>query len=152
MNRSLYTKLVLIIIFIIIALTVVTGVFLTRGVRSFYLNEFYDRMQEVFSSVDLAAELRADAAADDPQHMDEVLAAYAGRLGIDTGTRNYHILSGDTGAWITGSTTPENGIEITPNIITALSGESGYASDPSAEYMDVALPIEGGTTGYIVCI
>ena len=152
MNRSLYTKLVLIIIFIIIALTVVTGVFLTRGVRSFYLNEFYDRMQEVFSSVDLAAELRADAAADDPQHMDEVLAAYAGRLGIDTGTRNYHILSGDTGAWITGSTTPENGIEITPNIITALSGESGYASDPSAEYMDVALPIEGGTTGYIVYI
>lgn len=109
MNRSLYTKLVLIIIFIIIALTVVTGVFLTRGVRSFYLNEFYDRMQEVFSSVDLAAELRADAAADDPQHMDEVLAAYAGRLGIDTGTRNYHILSGDTGAWITGSTTPETG-------------------------------------------
>ena len=152
MNRSLYTKLVLIIIFIIIALTVVTGVFLTRGVRSFYLNEFNDRMQEVFSSVDLAAELRADAAADDPQHMDEVLAAYAGRLGIDTGTRNYHILSGDTGAWITGSTTPENGIEITPNIITALSGESGYASDPSAEYMDVALPIEGGTTGYIVYI
>lgn len=64
MNRSLYTKLVLIIIFIIIALTVVTGVFLTRGVRSFYLNEFYDRMQEVFSSVDLAAELRADAAAE----------------------------------------------------------------------------------------
>ena len=40
MNRSLYSKLVLIIIFLIIALTTVTGVFLTRGVRSFYLNEF----------------------------------------------------------------------------------------------------------------
>ena len=51
MNRSLYTKLVLIIIFIIIALTVVTGVFLTRGGRSFYLNEFYDRMQEVFAAM-----------------------------------------------------------------------------------------------------
>ncbi len=153
MNRSLYTKLVLIIIFLIIALTAVTGVFLTRGVRSFYLNEFYDRMQEVFSGAELAAELRADAAAEDPQHMDEVLAAYAGRLGIDTGTRNYHILSGDTGAWITGSTEPENGmIAITPNIITALSGESGYESDPSADYMDVALPIEGGATGYIVYI
>lgn len=48
MNRSLYTKLVLIILFLIIALTAVTGVFLTRGVRSYYLNEFYARMQEVF--------------------------------------------------------------------------------------------------------
>ena len=44
MNRSLYTKLVLIILFLIISLTAVTGVFLTRGVRSFYLNGFYTRM------------------------------------------------------------------------------------------------------------
>ena len=40
MNRSLYTKLVLIILFLIIALMLVAGVFLTRGVRSFYLNDF----------------------------------------------------------------------------------------------------------------
>ena len=152
MNRSLYTKLVLIILFLIIALTAVTGVFLTRGVRSYYLNEFYARMQEVFADEELASGLRSAAEAGDPDNMAEVLGAYTGRLGIDTGTRNYHILSGDTGRWLAGSTTPENGIAITPNIISALSGENGYASDPTADYMDVALPIEGGSTGYIVYV
>ena len=152
MNRSLYTKLVLIILFLIIALTAVTGVFLTRGVRSYYLNEFYARMQEVFADEELASGLRSAAAADDPDNMAEVLGAYTGRLGIDTGTRNYHILSGDTGRWLAGSTTPENGVAITPNIISAISGVNGYASDPTADYMDVALPIEGGSTGYIVYV
>ena len=122
MNRSLYTKLVLIILFLIISLTAVTGVFLTRGVRSFYLNEFYNRMQEVFSDEELASGLRSAAQADAPDNMAEVLGAYTGRLGIDTGTRNYHILSGETGAWLAGSVTPENGVAITPNIISAIAG------------------------------
>ena len=43
---SLYTKLVLIIFVLIIALMAVTGVFLTRGVSSFYTNDFYDQMQQ----------------------------------------------------------------------------------------------------------
>ena len=137
MNRSLYTKLVLIILFLIISLTAVTGVFLTRGVRSFYLNEFYNRMQEVFSDEELASGLRSAAQADAPDNMAEVLGAYTGRLGIDTGTRNYHILSGETGAWLAGSVTPENGVAITPNIISAIAGENGYASDPTAEYLSL---------------
>ena len=58
MNRSLYTKLVLIILFLIIALMLVAGVFLTRGVRNFYLSDFYDNMAEVFSTQELADTLR----------------------------------------------------------------------------------------------
>ena len=152
MNRSLYTKLVLIILFLIIALMLVAGVFLTRGVRSFYLNDFYDIMAEVFSDQELADALRAAAAEDDPEYMSEILGVYAGRLGIDRGTRNYHILSGATGEWLAGSVTPENGVEITPNIVTALGGENGDASDPNADYMDLALPVEGGDQDYIIYI
>lgn len=152
MNRSLYTKLVLIILFLIIALMLVAGVFLTRGVRSFYLNDFYDSMAEVFSDQELASTLRAAAQDDDPEYMNEVLGANAGLLGIDRGTRNYHILSGDTGEWLAGSVTPEYGVEITPNIISALEGENGDASDPNADYMDIALPLEGGDQDYIIYI
>ncbi len=152
MNRSLYTKLVLIILFLIIALMLVAGVFLTRGVRSFYLNDFYDSMAEVFSDRELASTLRAAAQDDDPEYMNEVLGANAGLLGIDRGTRNYHILSGDTGEWLAGSVTPEYGVEITPNIISALAGENGDASDPNADYMDIALPLEGGDQDYIIYI
>ena len=152
MNRSLYTKLVLIILFLIIALMLVAGVFLTRGVRSFYLNDFYDSMAEVFSDQELASILSAAAQDDDPEYMNEVLGANAGLLGIDRGTRNYHILSGDTGEWLAGSVTPEYGVEITPNIISALAGENGDASDPNADYMDIALPLEGGDQDYIIYI
>ena len=61
MNRSLYTKLVLIILVLIVALMLVAGVFLTRGVRSFYLNDFYDSMAEAFGDQDLAEDLRSAA-------------------------------------------------------------------------------------------
>ena len=152
MNRSLYTKLVLIILFLILALMLVAGVFLTRGVRSFYLNDFYDSMAEAFSDNELAVALRGAAAEDDPDYMSEILGAYQGPLGIDRGTRNYHILDGATGAWLAGSVTLENGVDITPNIVTALGGENGDASDPNADYMDVALPLEGGDSSYIVYI
>ena len=110
MNRSLYSKLVLIILFLIIALMLVTGVFLTRGVRSFYLNDFYENMAEAFADNELAVALREAAAEDDVEQMSEILGVYNGRLGIDRGTRNYYILSGDTGDWLAGSTTPEREI------------------------------------------
>ena len=152
MNRSLYTKLVLIILFLIIVLMLVAGVFLTRGVRSFYLNDFYDNMSEVFADNEVAVALREAAADDSPAYMSEILGVYAGRLGIDRGTRNYHILDGATGDWLAGSVTMENGVEITPNIVTALGGESGDASDPNADYMDLALPVEGGDSDYIIYI
>ena len=48
MGRSLYTKLVLIIMTLIVAFMVVVGAFLLHGVRSFYLNQFYEGMQTVF--------------------------------------------------------------------------------------------------------
>ena len=153
MNRSLYTKLVLIIIFLIIALMLVAGVFLTRGVRSFYLNDFYDRMAEAFSDPGLAQDLRDAAAEDSPQYLSEILGANTGTLGIDRGTRNYHILDGETADWLAGSVTPENGsVEITPNIVAALGGETGDESDPNAAYMDIAIPVAGGEDDYIVYI
>ena len=153
MNRSLYTKLVLIILVLIVALMLVAGVFLTRGVRSFYLNDFYDSMAEAFGDQDLAEDLRSAAAEDDPAYMSEILGANAGQLGIDRGTRNYHILSGETGEWLAGSITPENNnLDITPNIITALSGGNGDASYPNADYMDIALPVEGGSSDYIIYV
>lgn len=153
MNRSLYTKLVLIILTIIISLMTVAGVFLMRGVRNFYLSEFYDKMQEVFSNRQLADDLRSAADSDDAAaNMVDIIKAYVGYLGIDAGTRNYYILDGTTGAFRAGSDTPANGVDITPNIVTALGGSPGYASDPGADYMDVALPVIGTRGSYIVYI
>ncbi|NMA38148.1 MAG: cell wall metabolism sensor histidine kinase WalK, partial [Papillibacter sp.] len=46
------------------------------------------------------------------------------------------------------------GVEITPNILTALQGRAGYLSDSSEEYMDVAIPLTGANNqnSYIIYI
>ena len=154
MIRSIYTKLVAIILVLIISLMVVVGAFLLAGVRNFYINEFYSRMQAVFASADVAADLRAAAdEADAAELMAEILRANMGRLGISSGTRNYYILNGESGAYLTGSD-PEAGprLGVTRNILTAISGSEGYFSNSSDDYMDVALPVRGESGSYIIYI
>ncbi len=54
-------KLVLIMLLLIISLMTVVSAFLIRGVMSFYLNQFYDQMNEVFSKTEFADDLRSAA-------------------------------------------------------------------------------------------
>ena len=154
MTKSIYTKLVAIIIVLILALMAVVGAFLMRGVRNFYINDFYTQMQEAFSGAVMAGDLRA--AADEPEaavRMAGILRANSGQLGINIGTRNYYILDGATGAYITGSD-PENGpkLAVTRNILTAIGGEEGYAANSRDDFMDVALPIRGESGNFIIYI
>jgi two-component system sensor histidine kinase VicK len=145
MTKSIYSKLVIIILLLIVSLTTVVGAFLMRGVRNFYIHAFYERMQEVFAEADLAADLRAAADTEDAAaHMGESLRANMGRLGIDAGTRNYFILDGGSGKVLTGSDPAQGAqLQITPNILTAMNGSEGYAARGKDSYMDVALPISG---------
>ena len=153
MGRSLYTKLVLIIMTLIVAFMAVVGAFLLHGVRNFYLSEFYQQMQSVFSSEELAEDLHHAADADNGvSAIADILNAYKGPLGIDAGTRNYYILDGMTGGYVTGSNDPAEEITNTANILTAMTGQSGYASDASADFMDVAIPLEGTSGRYIIYI
>lgn len=154
MTKSIYTKLVAIFLVLILALMAVVGAFLMRGVRNFYISEFYAQMQEAFSGAVMAGDLRA--AADEPDaamRMADILRANSGQLGIRAGTRNYYILDGETGECITGSD-PVAGqtLAVTRNILTAMGGGEGYASNSSDDYMDVALPISGESGSYIIYI
>ncbi len=147
----LHLKLVLIMLLLIVSLMTVVCAFLVRGVVNFYLSGFYKSMQDVFAIQEFADDLRAAADGDDgARRMDEILSAYSGLLGIDAVNRNYYILDGTTGAVLDGSTDSEAGI--TPNIITALNGREGYASNRSASYMDVAVPVSGEQGSYIIYI
>ena len=154
MTKSIYTKLVAIFLVLILALMAVVGAFLMRGVRNFYINEFYAQMQEAFAGAVMAGDLRA--AADEPDaaaRMADILRANSGQLGISAGTRNYYILDGESGAYLTGSD-PAAGqkLSVTRNILTAMNGSEGYASNSSDDYMDVALPVRGESGSYIIYI
>jgi len=149
MNKSLYTKLVLIMLVLIFSLMAVVGAFLMNEIRAFYLDDFYAKMKTVFEDRELTEDLYA---ATNYEDIADILKAYSGQLGIDSGSRNYYVLDGETGAVLTGSGSETENLKKTTNIITAISGQAGYVSDYSSSYMDVALPINSSSGHYIVYI
>lgn len=153
MRQGLYSKLVFIMLLLILSLMLVVGVFLTRGVSDFYTQRFYEQMQTVFADQSFASGLRSAASEEDAaQKLSEVLRTYAGSLGVDSRTRNYYILSGETGEYLTGSRS-EVAIGITPNVLAAVNGSEGYQYDPNSGYMDVAIPLSDELGGeYIIWV
>lgn len=156
LNRGLHFKLVLIMLILIVSLMTVVCAFLVRGVLNYYLFEFYDQMKKVFTDVEFISELssRAKLGVDE---LNDMLAAYKGPLGIDSGTRNYYILDGRTGELLVdgdklSGVVSGQKIDITPNIIKALNGQEGYKGSIAGAYMDFAVPIKGGENSYIVYI
>ena len=153
MRRSLQSKLVFVLLLLIVALMVVVSAFLIRGVMQFYMGGFYQQMQEVFGNQAFVSDLRE--AAGEPEgetHLAEVMSAYSGALGIDAGVRSFYILSGDTGRVLASGDGGTEDVELTPNVITALAGSEGYASEAGAAYMDVAVPISGEGSRYVVYV
>ncbi len=153
MRKGLQAKLLFILLLLIVSLMAVVSAFLIRGVMQFYLGGFYRQMQEVFGNTAFVSDLRAAAAAPGGEtQMASILSAYSGALGIDEGVRTYYILSGETGKLLAAGDGSTEELEITPNILTALTGREGYASDAGASYMDVAVPIEGEGARYVVYV
>ncbi|MEG1918358.1 MAG: ATP-binding protein, partial [Oscillospiraceae bacterium] len=157
MFRSLHMKLVLIMLLLITSLMAVVGAFLTTSVSNYFIDSFYQQMQDTFGegNADFVASLRSEAAqADGAERIADLLGVNSGRLGIDYRTRNYYVLDGKTGKFITGS--DENGAAnldlATPNLLTARNGEVGDRSDITASYMDVAIPIVGEDNAFILYI
>ncbi|MDR0951785.1 MAG: cell wall metabolism sensor histidine kinase WalK [Oscillospiraceae bacterium] len=150
LNRSLYTKLVLIMLLLILSLTTVVGAFLVTEIRAFYLEDFYTQMKSVFESEDFQEVLLNAGEYDDvASELDNWVRARSGQLGLDPRARNYYILDGATGAVIPGhSSGTEQQLPMTANILTAITGAVGDSSNRSATYMDVAIPVSSSEEGY----
>ena len=137
-------KLTMILLLLILSLMAVVGAFLTTSVSSFYINTFYQQMDDVFGqdNPDFYPALCREAAQENgPELIQDMLAANAGLLGIDYRTRNYYVLDG-TGMFLSSSDEKlASQPEITANILAAENGRVGDESDISADYMDFAVPI-----------
>ena len=155
MFRSLHMKLVLIMMLLIVSLMTVVGAFLTNSVSRFYMNDFYSQMDTVFSDAEFARDLMTpeEEEEDGTAALQRVLQSYMGALGVDSRNRNYYILDGETGKFLTGSD-PEGGAALTytHNLNAALAGREGYDGDPAASYMDVAIPVTRGDNSYIIYV
>ena len=163
MFRSLHMKLTLILLLLITSLMAVVGAFLTTSVSSFYIDTFYEQMDSVFGSDqgDFVSSLRSEAAQPDgASRILEMLELKTGQMGIDYRTRNYFILDGTTGSYISGSAEEsELPREQSANLLTARNAIAqgdetavGDASDITSDFMDVAIPIFSGDNAYIIYI
>ncbi len=156
-------KLMLILLLLITSLMAVVGAFLTTSVSSFYINTFYEQIADVFGEdqQEFVSTLRSEAAQEDgAQRLQEILKISAGELGIDYRSRNYFILAGRTGAFLSGSAGEDSlPRQQTANLLTARNAVArgdatlvGDESDITADYMDVAIPILAGDNAFIIYI
>ena len=163
MFRSLHMKLTLIMLLLITALMSVVGAFLTTSVSSFYINTFYEQMNDVFGSDrrEFVSALRMEAAQPDgASRIQEILDANAGSLGIDYQNRNYFVLDGVSGSYLSGSAEADQlPREQSVNLLTARNAvvqsdptAVGDESDITADFMDLAVPIMGGDNAFIIYI
>ena len=155
MFRSLHIKLMLILLLLITSLMAVVGAFLTTSVTSFYIDAFYEQMNDVFGTgnADFVFSLQ-DAAGQENgvTTIQDMLEANAGTLGIDYRTRNYFILD-KNGNYLAGSADASSmPRKQTANLLAARNGKKGDDSDITASYMDAAIPIGGGGNSYIIYI
>ena len=155
-------KLMLILLLLITSLMAVVGAFLTTSISNFYIDAFYQQMADVFGEEnrDFVSSLRSEVGQPDGADNIAEMLGRTGSLGIDYRTRNYYVLDGKSGAYITGSaeerTLPR---EQSANLLTARNAvargdgtTAGDQSDVTADYMDAAIPLINGDSAYIIYI
>ena len=158
MLRSLHMKLVMILVLLIMSLMMVVGAFLVNSVTAFYLQDFYAQVSEVFRSQSLYEDLTtvSEDEEDGAQRLAQVLAAYAGPLGVDGRSRKLYILD-STGTCLVRPEGDETPLEYTRNLTFALTQgletmEVGDESSIAESYMDVAIPIRRGGEQFVIYI
>ena len=148
--RSLRTKMMMIMVLLILALMTVVGSFLINGVGNYYIEEFYVQMEQTFSQ-DFIAQLQELAALpmDGPAEMKQLLMSQSD-LGIDLTRRNVYIL--DARGQVLDSSNQADSVSVTTNILEAMNGEVGQRGSIASSIMDLAVPIDGGSSRYIVYV
>ncbi len=153
MKKSLYFKIILILVLFIVTVIVFSGVILLNNVTSYYMLDFYDRMEELFDDnsklkSDLSRAMENESYKSD---LKQLLDSYSGVLGIDD-YRNFYILD-NTGRYIDG-TDDELGqsLEKTPNLIAALGGNDGSKMQAGSEFADFATQISANGRSVVIYI
>ena len=148
--NSLRTKLVIIMVLLILALMTVVGAFLMNGVSRFYIDRFYDSMEQTFSQ-DFLRSLREVAEESDTPaaQLKEMLMAQSD-LGIDIVSRNVYIL--DENGTVLDASTDDRDITVTENLLAAMNGRVGEGSSASSDCMDLAIPLETSKGTFLIYI
>ncbi len=148
MFKSLQWKVVSMFLLLVLAILTIAGTFLILSVTDFYNRLFAEEMDAVFNPA-FIQQLEADGG---EEYLYTTLDAYTARMGIDT-YRSCYIISTKDGSIVKsfagGSALPATN---TPNMIEALSGRVGREINTRSGYMDYAIPIQNGESGYVIYV
>ncbi len=154
MLRSIQSKIVILFMLVILSVFIVAGTLIVGNVTQFYYNDFMSQMENNVFDREFEASL-SDAVSSEniEEKIKELLDAYYGKIGVDS-YRNYALLSGKDGRYISGSSGVElTNIEATKNVLLALNGQTGNSVELKSKYIDYAYPvISRGKTEYIIYV
>ncbi len=153
MQKSLYSKIILIMVVFIITVMSVVAVVLLGNIYNYYSSSFSENMESTFGEDSpLYIELQKSLSAPDyVRRQKETLLSYSSILGIDS-YRNFYIL--DMNGNCLDSSDPDipETLEKTPNVIGAMNKKTSGAQNQAVSYTDYALYIENGGKDCIVYI
>lgn len=148
MFKSLQWKVVSMFLLLVLAILTIAGTFLILSVTDFYNRLFTEEMDAVFHPA-FIEQLETDGG---EEYLVTTLDAYIARMGIDS-YRSCYVISTKNGAIVKsfagGSSLPATN---TPNMIEALSGRVGRKINTQSTYMDYAIPIKNGDSGYVIYV
>lgn len=153
MSRSLYAKIILILVIFIITVMSVVGTVLLNSVNHFYTEDFVSQMEQSFAADGQLYGALVSAVGEENYvaSLKAVLHSYSAWLGIDS-YRNYYILDRD-GVMLDGSDeTLGQTLLKTPNMVAAMNGSLGSEQSGGTEYTDYAVPVSGGGNSCIIYI
>ena len=153
MNKSLYSKIILILVVFIITVMCVVGVVLLNNIYSYYSEDFTTQMENNFDP-DSQLSIELKSALSDSNYLKrqkEILLSYSSLLGIDS-YRNFYILSKDGDCLESSDAGSVTLLEKTPNMISAMAGKTSGVQSQSVSYTDYALYLEGGARSCIIYI
>lgn len=139
MFKSIQWKLVTMFVILVLAIMIVFGTFLQERITVFYHETFMSEMNVVFLPELTDQLFKAEKAENAAEALKNVLDVYSGRLGLNS-NRNYFILDKTDGHFISGSQSYSDP-EITANIIAAMAGKTGSATNVNLPYIDYAYPL-----------
>ncbi len=145
MFKSLSLKIAMMFVLLTVSIIILIGAFMTESIDRFYDNEFNNLMSLVFNDEyvrELNNSVKAGASAEEIYNN---ISVYTSQLGVDS-FRNLYLLDGMTGKTIDSFNTHEElakSLEVSPNIISAISGKLGMGTVSGTGYMDYAVPLGG---------
>ena len=153
MYRSLYFKIILILVIFIIIVMSVVGTVLLNSISSYYTEEFMMQMDKNFAPDTQLYGALLSALDKDEYWIEQksFLSSYSNLLGIDD-YRNYYILDMN-GELLDGSDTELGAsLQKTPNMLSAMNHKNENKGTVSHDYADYAIYLSSGERDCIIYI